>query len=32
MCTLLDRMEWIKTTPIMIVPGRDPLEEMDGRF
>jgi hypothetical protein len=32
MCTLLDRMEWIKTTPFMIVPGRDPLEEMDGRF
>jgi hypothetical protein len=28
----LDRLEWRTSLPSVIVPGRDPLEEMDGRF
>jgi hypothetical protein len=32
MCTLLDRMEWYTPTEPLIVPGRDPLEEMDRYF
>jgi len=29
MCTLLDRMEWYVPLQAVIIPGRDPLEEMD---
>ena len=32
MCSLLDRIEWYTPTPALIVWGKDPLEEMDGRF
>jgi hypothetical protein len=32
MCSLLDRMDWHVPLPGFIIPGRDPLEDMDGRF
>jgi hypothetical protein len=28
----LDRLEWRTSLPSVIVPGGDPLEDMDGRF
>jgi hypothetical protein len=32
MCTLLDRLEWRPYLPLGIIPGRDPLEEMDRNY
>ncbi len=32
LCTLLDRMDWQTGLKTVIVPGKDPLEEIDGRY
>jgi hypothetical protein len=32
MCSLLDRMEWHVYLPGFMIPGRDPLEEMDRNY
>jgi hypothetical protein len=32
MCTLLDRLDWHTPFAAFIIPGRDPLEEMDRNF
>jgi hypothetical protein len=29
---ILDRLKWSVQSPTLIVPGRDPLEDMDGHF
>jgi hypothetical protein len=28
----LDRLEWHVSLPGFIIPGKDPLDDMDGRF
>ena len=32
LCTILDGLEWFTHLPSVMVPGRDPLDDMDRRF
>jgi hypothetical protein len=32
LASVLDRQAWVASSPTLVIPGRDPLDEMDGSF